>query len=112
MIMVCNGDNLSIVRDGFAYKEKLNIYKARRMIRLLCKAMNWKPIKVVQDDKDGSNCGFYFKLGRHKKIILLEPSEGVVLHELAHHISLNHNHIFKSIQKKLYLVWYGLHMIL
>ena len=95
-----------ITGTGRAYQQKITLKEAQEMCDLLCSTEHFSKI--------------YIKLGkqtllRHGKInikqqimTLNKPSEGIVLHELSHLVDIHHGKAFKTLQTKLYQLWYGI----
>jgi predicted metal-dependent hydrolase len=103
------GDNRSIVGDGYAYHNKITLETAQKMIDSICMHLGFEEVCVQLGYKNTKNKYGEFRLATKEMVVKKkELSEGLVLHELAHYSSGLHGEEFKTMQRLLYRVWYGL----
>lgn len=109
------GDS-SCVGAGDAYQAIIDIKDAQMMADLITETKGWPKIRVTQGRTTKRRHGTIHPGIRGEIAMRLnKPSEGVVLHELAHVPSFlskdrgawGHGDQFKQTQHELYDIWYG-----
>jgi len=102
------GDS-KIVGDGRAYHLSLSLEEAREMVDLLCSACRLPKVEVIfaRQNTKGKYGRYVITHTKKRKMYLNKPTEGTILHELAHEKTFYHNKRFKKFQEKLYKTWYG-----
>jgi len=94
-----------IINNGEAYQKTISISDAQAMTDLICETLNIKKIHVTQGRRTINKHGCINFIKGYMR--LNKPSEGIVLHELAHVGTCKHNKQFKEKQTELYNLWFS-----
>lgn len=100
------------IGNGYAYQSPITIEYAQEMVNLLCLEFETRKyqtrwIKVENGRRTKNRHGTaHLWTGR---IVLNKPTEGCLIHELAHFLANTPGHTkeYKVIQAKIYKAWYG-----
>ncbi len=85
------------------YNRKLSLVDSQAMVDLICAKMAIKTLRVILGRKTINRYGSV-DLGK-RIIIKKKPSEGVIIHELAHLQSKNHTEHYKRMHNFIAHIW-------